>query len=139
LVLVVSLSLALTVAGCGGTSSTGAGSSADTRDDLAGLGGAYHAFHDRNKQGPKSVDDLIQMLPEGEQRNSFTTSQACKRLQSGDYVLNPGLSFRDIKDLSRVAILYEKDVPTKGGLVVLGDASVVEMKPADFASLNVGP
>jgi hypothetical protein len=38
-----------------------------------------------------------------------------------------------------VAILYEKDVPTKGGLVVLGDASVVEMKPADFASLNVGP
>lgn len=121
------------VSGCTGTSSS---SSGGARDDLAGLGGAYHAFHDMNKKGPTSVDDLIQMLPAGEKRDSFTSSDACKKLQSGAYVINPGLSFRDIKDLSRVAILYEKDVATKGGFVVLGDASVVEMKPAEFSALD---
>ncbi len=114
------------------------GAKFSAKDELAGLGVAYHGHHSANNQGPDTADDLINLISAPDKRESFAKSEACQRLKAGDYVINPRLQFRKVKDLGKVAILYEKKVPAEGGIVVLGDGTAVEMKAADFAKLDTG-
>jgi hypothetical protein len=124
--------------GFGGCNSSSTGGSASNKDDLQALGGAYHAYHDSHGQGPKSADDLIDMLTDSAKKEEFANSVACKKLKSGEFVLNPGIQFRKAKDLGNTPILYEKKVPSEGGLVVLGDAVTKTMTAAEFKKLDSG-
>ncbi|MBX7104728.1 MAG: hypothetical protein K1X57_11650 [Gemmataceae bacterium] len=128
--------------GCGSSSSTGGkgpgGGSKGNKDDLAALGVAYHAHHDMKGQGPDSADDLINMLTDPAKRQDFASSEACKKLKSGEFVLNPRIQFREVKNLGNVAIIYEKKAPTDGGFVVLGDATTKELTAAEFKQLDSG-
>jgi hypothetical protein len=128
--------MATCIGGCDSSKSTGGAQS--NRDDLISLGVAYHAYHDRNGQGPDSADDLINMLTDPTKKQDFSNSTACKKLKSGEFVLNPRIRFREAKDLANTPILYERNVPAAGGIVVLGDATAKEMTPAEFKQLDNG-
>lgn len=107
-------------------------------DDLQALGVVYHSYHDRNGKGPESADDLINMLSDPAKKEEFAKSTACKKLKSGDFVLNPRIQFREAKDLANIPLIYEKQAPTDGGIVVLGDATAKKMSAAEFQQLDSG-
>ena len=127
---------AILLVGC--DSNASANRANGNKDDLQALGGAYHAYHDRNGQGPDSADDLINMLDDSAKQQEFANSTACQKLKSGEFVLNPRIQFREAKDLTKIPLLYEKQVPTAGGLVILGDASAQNMTAEEFKNLDIG-
>jgi hypothetical protein len=52
------------------------------------------------------------------------------RLKSGDFILIYSVKLADIKD--PLVLGYEKDAPTKGGLVLMTDGKVVALTAAEF-------
>lgn len=106
--------------------------------DLQGLGVAYHAYHAKTEQGPDSADDLINMLTDPAKKQEFENSSACKKLKSGEFVLNPRIQFRKAKDITIIPIIYEKQVPTDGGIVVMCDGSTKRVTAAEFKQLDNG-
>ncbi len=134
--ILVAFAITLSFVGCDSSSATGG--IAGNKDDLQSLGVAYHSYHDRNGQGPDSVDDLINMLTDPAKQQDFIDSTAGKKLKSGEFVLNPRIQFRKAKDLSNIPLIYEKQVPSEGGVVVLGDATAKEMTAAEFRQLDSG-
>lgn len=132
IVLIVTASLV----GCQSATTTEGASS--NVDDLQALGVVYHSYHDSNGQGPDSADDLINMLSDPAKKEEFAKSAACKKLKSGDFVLNPRIQFREANDLANIPLIYEKQAPTDGGIVVLGDATAKKMTAAEFKQLDSG-
>jgi hypothetical protein len=120
----------LVVLGCAKSTSQG-----PTRDpfadkkltnDLRQLGLAYHNYMDTmGGQGPDKPDDLSSFV-ENDQR-------LINPLKSGDIVLIYKVRLTDMTDGANNYVLgYAKEVPTKGGLVLLGDAKVVTMTAEEF-------
>jgi hypothetical protein len=133
---VAAMIMATCLSGCGSATSTGDALGND--DDLQALGVAYHSYHDRHGKGPDSAEDLINMLTDPAKKQDFSNSAACKKLLSGDFVLNPRIQFREAKDLANIPLIYEKQVPTDGGIVVLGDATAKKLTAAEFKQLDKG-
>ncbi len=108
------------------------------KEDLQALGAAYHFYHDVNGKGPSSTDDLASMLTDANERKEFEESTACKKLESGEFILNPRLQFREAEDLGNVPLVYEKQVPLARGIVVLGDATIRTLTAEEFKQLDSG-
>src|SRR5437763_845520 len=80
------------------------------------IGLAFHAFcDDHDAQGPTKPDDLKPYLKD---------TDAGSLLTSGEVVFIWGVSAREASKLSpdgtRTILAYEKDAPTKGGVVLFG-------------------
>jgi hypothetical protein len=97
-----------------------------TANDLKQLGLAYHNYVDQNNRGPKDADDLAPFF-----ENSKKLLDALKTKRIEFYF---GVGLNDLKDtgLSNTVIAYEKDAPSKGGLVLFGDGSVRKLSVGDF-------
>jgi hypothetical protein len=96
------------------------------RNLLTQIGLAYHNCNDAMGRGPVDLEELkkIGELP----------ADAVQALQNGDVVLIWEVRIPSgMPQGAPVTVLgYEKDVPTKGGLVLMGDASVVQQTAAEF-------
>ena len=113
--------------GCGGVAKVReAAARAKKVNQLKQVGLAYHNFQDNNIKPPAGAADLLPLL-----KADPETAQA---LQSGDIVVLWGAKVpADFPQGTSVTVLgYDKDVPTKGGPVLLGDASVQTMTVAEF-------
>ncbi len=112
----------LLLVGCGYRS---AAQKVKRSNQLKQIGLAYHNYIDAFGQAPTKVDDLKNYMEGG--------NDAYKAMANGDYVVLWGVSIPEMTaGASNTVLGYEKDVPTKGGLVLMGDAFVREMSADEF-------
>ena len=116
--------LMLSSAGCGG-----GGGSADpkTQKELADLGAIYHS-HNEGMRGkaPTKVEDLAPYA--ADHKAGYEALKAGKY----EFVWNVPLQAMMKTGTDKVVLAYEKDVPTKGGAVVMADGSVKKMTADEF-------
>ncbi|HWG42054.1 MAG TPA: hypothetical protein VN688_04655 [Gemmataceae bacterium] len=122
---------ALLTTGCGKVKDA----AAKTRrsNDLKQLGLLYMNYVDTNNKGPANADDLMKMTAGDPQ-----AGQVVQAVKSGQYILlwgaNPSAMQRAPGGSSGTILGYEKDVPTSGGQVLMGDGFVKNMTAAEFQS-----
>ena len=82
--------------------------------------GLYLQNHGKNGRSPSKLDDLPDMKRD--------LPQVYRAIQDGDYVVywNAPLTPAD------AVIAYERDTPTKGGVVLVADGSVSRLTPEEF-------
>src|ERR1043166_3823984 len=115
-----SLSLVL-LGGCGGAEST----SVSTQNDLKAFGVGYHMFHGDKQRGPKDVDELYPYVEKVDQPGA-------KALKEGHYVFIYGGGLNDMTPTAEYVLAYHKDVPEKGGAVLMGAVKIKLMSASDF-------
>jgi hypothetical protein len=95
-------------------------------NDLKELALAYHSFLDSHQgKPPANLEDLATYFDKG-----GTVLQAMKE---GKYVFLYGVGLQAMPMGSANTVLaYEKDVPTRGGQVVMADGSVKDMTAKEF-------
>jgi hypothetical protein len=134
----LSVLVALAVAsltGCGGAAKMQeAANRAKTQNDLRMIGLAFHNFSDANPgKAPAKAEDLKPYLNEA--------PEVYKKLETGEYVFVYNVSLTSMNagaGGSSTVLAYEKDVPTKGGAVVMGDASTKQMTAEEFKAATKG-
>jgi hypothetical protein len=113
--------------GCGG----GAGSSsAGAQNDLKAIGLGYHKFHGAMLRGPKDADELYPYVEKVDQ-------PAAKALKEGNYVFIYGVGLNDMNPTSEYVLAYHKDVPEKGGAVLMGDVTIKVISASDFKNAKL--
>lgn len=98
-----------------------------TANDLKVIGLAFHSYCDKNTgKAPTKAEDLEPFM--------MGDASGIAALKSGKVVFFWGVTMPDLMKAgpSEVVLAYEKDVPEKGGAVLMGDASVRQMTPDDF-------
>ena len=117
----------LFLAGCGG------GGSVAASNDLKTLGLMYHDYYDKFKKGPADADDLAKVL--GATGSPDQEKAALQKVKAGTYgfVWNVSLTQAIGKGSPGDQVLaWESDAPTKGGQVLMVDASVRSMSAQEF-------
>jgi hypothetical protein len=102
----------------------------NTRDtkELSQLGFLYQNHMDIN------ADNLLKIAG-----SDTRSSQLVQAVKSGKYVILWGTTIpKDGAKASSTILGYEKDVPTAGGLVLMGDGNVKKMTAAEFQSAPKG-
>jgi len=110
--------------GCGGVQQ--AAQRQKQANDLKQIGLAYHSYLDDHAgKAPSRAEDLQKYL-----QDSPPVYQA---LANGQYVVQWGATIQNMTGGSSNTVLaYEAEVPTKGGQVLMGDASVRKMTVQEF-------
>jgi hypothetical protein len=132
------LALAAGLAGCSGKKdgdSPGpatAGKRMVTKNDLMQIGLAYHSYFESFQKGPLKAEDLSPLLE---------NSKLIGQIKAGDYVVVWGQNIAKMARApggpSQSVLAYEKDAPTKGGLVCLGDGSVQHVSAEEFKKMTL--
>jgi hypothetical protein len=117
--------LVLPLCGCGARQ---AARRIQTQNDLRLIGLAFFQFDDANSgKAPSKAEDLKKFLGD--------SPEAAKKLDSGELVFIYGANVKSMGTGAANTILgYEKDVPTKGGAVLMGDCTVKQMTVQEFGA-----
>jgi hypothetical protein len=106
-------------------------------NDLKKLCDLYGDYYAARGHAPAALEDLEPLATGDAEAES-----ALRAARAGRYVLLWGV---DIKEVARTApgmaftvLGYERDVPQSGGMVLMVDGIVLEMKPAKFATSQMG-
>jgi hypothetical protein len=121
------LGVVVLLLGCGGVAKVREAAAREKKANRLKLVGlAYHNYQDTNNKPPAAVGDLMPLLA--------SEHDAAQALQSGEFVVLWGAKVpQDFPQGTSLTVLgYDKDVPTKGGLVLMGDGSVQNMTLAEF-------
>jgi len=121
---------------CVGSACSGKKDGDDASKDLKNVAIAMTSYCDdkhKDKKGPSKAEDLAPYLGKDE--------RLLERIRSGDIVVLWDVWLFDLfgepGGLGGSVIAYEKDAPTKGGLVVMGDRTVKKVSPDEFTTLNL--
>jgi hypothetical protein len=107
------------VAGCGGSGAKA------PKLELQKFGIAYHEFAADKGRGPAKLDDLQA------KQSGFPT--VYKLIQDGEVVVVwNGKLFGDSDENDKHVLGYEKAVPEKGGVVLLGGGTVRDLSAEEF-------
>lgn len=99
-------------------------------EELKDLGVALIDYAIKHKKGAAGTEDLAPLLK--------GNPKLLDRLRSGDIVVVWGVSPAELgKEPSGYVVAYEKQTPTKGGYVLLGDAYVKKVTAAEFKKLEL--
>jgi hypothetical protein len=94
-------------------------------NDLKQIGLAYHNYFDSLKKAPAKAADLGPFVENDKRLLGL--------LDNKDIVFQFGVTPLEMTDgTSNTVLAYDKDVPTKGGLVLMGDVSVKSMTAEEF-------
>lgn len=102
----------------------------------------WHSYHAERGVSPSCLEDLVSYKPGGfyafNRVRDLTT--AYSRVESGELILVWNAQFfGEGVDHDKYILGYEKDVPTEGGIVMLGGGSVEIMTPSEFKKLQLLP
>lgn len=107
---------------------TNSGRAADvTVNDLKQIGLAYHSCNDATNKAPTKAEDLAPYFE--------NSKKLLDHLKSGRIVFLYNVRLVQIANMggtSNVVLAYVKDVPTKGGQVLMADGSVRKMTADEF-------
>ena len=94
-------------------------------NDLKQIGLAYFAHLDTKRTAPTKAEDIAPFYE--------NDARLTQHLKAGDYVFFWGVPPTAMKQgPSRTILAHERDVPTKGGVVLFGDGSVRQISAEDF-------
>jgi hypothetical protein len=103
------------------------------QNDLKHIGLLYQNYQDTNNKPPANADDLARMAMGDPQ-----AGQAVQLIRSGNYVVYWGTYTRSLQQnpggAGGVILGYERDAPTSGGAVMMGDGSTKIMTATEFQS-----
>ncbi|HEY7428751.1 MAG TPA: hypothetical protein VH682_31260 [Gemmataceae bacterium] len=123
--------LALLTVGCGRVKQ--AAEKTRNTNELKHIALLYQNYLDINHAAPANADDLLKIASSDPQ-----AVQAVQQAKSGKYVILWGATTSEMQKnpqgSSGTILGYEKDVPTAGGLVLMGDGGVKNMTAAEFQS-----
>jgi hypothetical protein len=109
-----------------------AADAAKKSNDLKQIALAYHSFLGKEKRPPTSVEELA---PYYEKDAALTAA-----LKDGTYVVYWNVKLLElVSGTSNTVLGYEKDAPTKGGVVVFADGSVKTLSAEEFAKAAKPP
>jgi hypothetical protein len=102
---------------------------AQRSNDLKAIGLAYHNYLDSHQgQAPTRAADLQPYLTE--------FPRSIQGLNDGSIVFLYGVRVVEMPEgTSKTVLAYDKDVPTNGGLVLMGDASVQNVTAQEFQKM----
>jgi hypothetical protein len=108
-----------------------------TANDLKKLCDLYGAYYSARGHGPESLSDL-EPLATGDAE----AEAVLEAVRKGRYVLLWGVDVHAVgktrPGMAFTILGYQREVPESGGMVVMVDGSVVEMKAAKFAASPKG-
>jgi hypothetical protein len=96
-------------------------------NDLKQIGLAYHNYNDATNKAPSKAEDLGPYLE--------MNKRLLDLLKNGDVVFIWDVPLKQIINMagtSNTVLAYEKDAPTKGGYVLMADASVKKLSADEF-------
>ncbi|WP_165247233.1 hypothetical protein [Paludisphaera soli] len=93
------------------------------------VGQLLRTYQEQNKPAPKSLKDAEKL--------GAALPRALEALRSGEVVIYWGVNLDEYGGASVIG--YEKDVPEKGGVVILGDGSTTEVTAEAFQGLPKPP
>ena len=97
-------------------------------NDLKQIGLAYHNYNDATNKAPSKAEDLGPYLE--------MNKRLIDMLKNGDVVFIWDVPLKQIVNMgagtSNTVLAYEKDAPTKGGYVLMADASVKKLAADEF-------
>jgi hypothetical protein len=106
-------------------SSASAQANARTANDLKQIGLAYHMHIDATGKPPAKAEDLAAFL--------CNNKRMVDLLKNEDIVFFYGVGIAQMTEgTSKTILAYDKEVPDKGGLVLMGDGSVQKVSAAEF-------
>jgi hypothetical protein len=84
----------------------------------------FHSYQKRGKEAPKAIADFLPM------EQNF--SAALEAIRSKEVLVYWGAGFSDAADASSTLLAYHRDVPEKGGDVLMQDGTTRTMSAEDF-------
>jgi hypothetical protein len=94
-------------------------------NDLKQIGLAYHTYLADTNKAPAKAKDLASYLD--------NDKRILGLLDNEDVVFFFNVTTTQMRSgTSKTVLAYEKDVPSKGGVVLMGDGSVKTMPPEEF-------
>ncbi len=88
------------------------------------VGQIFHSFQKAKKPAPKEFADIQPMMAR--------FPAAVESIRSGDVLVFWGAGVDDGPDASSTVLAYQKDVPEKGGEVLMQDGTPKRMTPEEF-------
>ncbi|AMV35961.1 hypothetical protein [Planctomyces sp. SH-PL62] len=113
--------------GCG--SSTESTVSGAEPSPVEQVGQLLRMHREQNRPTPRTLKEA--------QKSGTALPRALEALRSGEVVIAWGLDLEEYGGTSVIG--YEKDAPDKGGAVVLGDGTVVELTAEEFQAASKPP
>lgn len=99
---------------------------ARTTNDLKQIGLAYYNYHDSFNKGPAKAEDLAEFLENDKRLIGL--------LKDENIVFFFGVGIAQMTaGTSNTVLAYVKEVPDKGGLVLMGDGSIKKLSADEFA------
>jgi hypothetical protein len=127
LIILALLPAVLFASGCGVRT---AASRQKVANDLRQIGLAYHNYNNERMKGPDRAEDLQPFLRDA-------PPDVYQSLASGRYVFIYGVKLTDMQAGPATTVVgYEKDAPTQGGNVLMGDSTVQYVTADQFKKLN---
>lgn len=114
-------------------SGTGQGGEKVEVNDLKLLGVAYHDYisSQGQRKAPQKVEDLLPLLEKA--NPDFNPKRVIAHLKEKRVHFIYGIRPQDMKDGSATTIVaYEKDAPSKGGVVLFGDGTATTLTVDQF-------
>jgi hypothetical protein len=115
--------------GCGGPSTSETGSHEELA--IAQVGRIFHMRQKTQKsppQGPKDVQTLQTVAPAG-----------VAAVKSGEVIVYWGVGLDESSDGASTVLAYQKDVPEKGGEVLMQDGNARKMTAEEFKAAKKPP
>jgi hypothetical protein len=99
--------------------------------DIDAIAEIYAIYCSEKGRPPESVADLASLRYREDRRELY--EWLIEKIREGDYVVQWGVDLTRETGQARSILAYEKDTPSKGGLVRLLGGSVEMMSPEKFA------
>jgi len=100
-------------------------------NDLKQIGLAYHNYYDANKKAPARAEDLAPYLENDKRLVGLLSDKEIVFFYDFDLV-----KIVNSTGTSKTVLAYDKDAPTKGGMVLFFDGVVRKVSAEDFKTLT---